>query len=80
MKQEGYLHGRYMGPTNEKFVNSEEYRMSYSQDGDKITVWSAPGDKQEYATLAEFRDDWDLNNVAERYRANNPDLDEAGGG
>lgn len=74
MKQEGYLTARYMGATNEKFVNSEVYRMSYEQDGD-ITVWTSVGDKQNYPTLEAFREDWSLDNVDDRYKANNPDLD-----
>lgn len=74
MKKEGYLTARYMGPTNEKFENSEVYRMSYEFTNGAITVWNSLGDKAKYGSYVEFNEDWDMNNVDERYKGGNPDF------
>lgn len=72
--QSGFLTARYISPSNYEFEFGEVYRLHYKLDNGKITVEDALASKVTYDSITEFQDEWDINDVPERYRKHNPTL------
>lgn len=68
----GFLIARYLGNTNDFFDHADVVRLEFRRHGEGITVTDLIGFKRTYATLAEFREEWDMEQIKDRYKANNP--------
>ncbi len=69
-----FLAARYMG-NNEKFEHSEVYRLEFKiKDDGRMWVRSLLGDMHMYKDVYDFKREWDMNFVPERYRQRNPEI------
>lgn len=67
-----FLTARYLAPSDEYFETDYVYRLQFERHGDRITIQDALGSNVTYDDLRAFRNDWDMENIPERYKAYNP--------
>jgi hypothetical protein len=71
-----FLTARYLGTSAEYFETAQVVRLQYERVGEVIRIRDQIGYEISYKNLAAFREEWDMNQIPDRYKAANPKFED----